>query len=278
MIDFFFADRNDALKRAEDLDNRVVSDARKEGGDSYARIVSAAVRQAYGGLELVGTPENPWLMIKEISSDGNCQTVDVIYPHIPIQLYFNPKLIRYLLEPLLDNQEKGFFPHNYSMHDINTRYPRCVGHTEGKEVETMEVEESVNMVIIMYAYVRATNDTDWALKHYNIAKLWTQYLVDKGLITNTAFTTDDFLGRVKNSTNLSIKAIIGIGAMSQLAEVVGNQNDKTHYRQIAERYIKEWIRMGEDPSHRHMKASYTTTQTPGSCSITFMLPNCSTPN
>ena len=48
MVSFFFGDKDDDLKRAQDLDNTVLANARKEGG-SYARVVSAAVRQAYGG-------------------------------------------------------------------------------------------------------------------------------------------------------------------------------------------------------------------------------------
>jgi hypothetical protein len=45
MINFVFGDREDALKRAEALDNKVLGDARKVGGDSYAKVVSAALRQ-----------------------------------------------------------------------------------------------------------------------------------------------------------------------------------------------------------------------------------------
>ncbi|CAG2168579.1 unnamed protein product [Oppiella nova] len=209
---------------------------------------------------MVGTAAKPWMMLKEISSNGNCQTVDVIYPHFPVQLYLNPTLLRLLMEPLLDNQERGFFPKKYCIHDLGTHYPRCIGHTDGKQ-EDMEVEESANMVIMMSAYVRATNDKQFAQKHYNIAEQWTQYLVDNGLITGDALTTDDFLGTIKNSTNLSLKAIIGIGAMAQLAEVVGNHDDQQKYRQIAEKYVTEWIRMGEDPSNKHMKLSYNDNNT-----------------
>ena len=130
---------------------------------------------------MVGTPENPWLMVKELSTDGNCQTVDVLYPHFSVQLYLSPKNLKYLLEPLLDNQEKGHFPRKYCMHDLGKHYPRCIGHTDGKE-ETMEVEESANMVVMMAAYVNATGDKDFAAKHYPIAKQCTQYCVDHGLI------------------------------------------------------------------------------------------------
>jgi len=132
----------------------------------------------------VGTAAKPWIMVKEISSDGNCQTVDVIFPHFPVQLYLNPTLLKYLLDPLLDNQERGLFPFKYCMHDLGYNYPRCIGHKDGKQ-EDMEVEESANMVIMMASYVRASNDSQFAAQHYNISKQWTQYLVDHGLITGT---------------------------------------------------------------------------------------------
>ena len=45
LIDFFWNDREEALKRALSLDSKVLTDARKVGGDSYAKIVSAALRQ-----------------------------------------------------------------------------------------------------------------------------------------------------------------------------------------------------------------------------------------
>ena len=76
-----------------------------------------------------------------------------------------------------------------------------------------------------------------------------------------ALTTDDFLGKIKNSTNLSAKAIIGIGAMAQLADAAGNKVDQLYYREIAEKYIQGWIHLGEDPSNKHLKLSYNTANT-----------------
>ena len=45
MVQFVYEDREGALKRANDLDAKVESDARKIGGDSYVKVVSAALRQ-----------------------------------------------------------------------------------------------------------------------------------------------------------------------------------------------------------------------------------------
>ena len=45
LISFVYDDREAALKRAESLDAKVLGDARKIGGESYAKVVSAALRQ-----------------------------------------------------------------------------------------------------------------------------------------------------------------------------------------------------------------------------------------
>ena len=45
MVSFVYDEREDALKRAEALDAKVLGDARKIGGESYAKVVSAALRQ-----------------------------------------------------------------------------------------------------------------------------------------------------------------------------------------------------------------------------------------
>jgi hypothetical protein len=66
----------------------------------------------------VGNLTNQYLFIKELSSDGNIQTVDVIYPFFPILLYLEPSLVKLMLDPLFENQESGQFPQNYSMHDL----------------------------------------------------------------------------------------------------------------------------------------------------------------
>ena len=53
MITFFFNEREEALKRAEALDNKVVGDARRAGGESYVKVVSAALRQVFNVVFLI---------------------------------------------------------------------------------------------------------------------------------------------------------------------------------------------------------------------------------
>ena len=43
-------------------------------------------------------------------------------------------------------------------------------------------------------------------------------------------STDDFAGWLALQTNLALKGIIGIKAMSEIAEVVGNAEDVKYYK------------------------------------------------
>lgn len=83
--------------------------------DRYSWITSLCTIQAIGGTQLVVNAEDPdgppHLWIKEISSDGNMQTSDVLFPAFPFFLYANPKMAVALLEPLLVHQEGGLYPH-----------------------------------------------------------------------------------------------------------------------------------------------------------------------
>lgn len=57
--------------------------------------------------------------MKEISSDGDVSTVDVIYPASPLILYLNPELLYILTLPLMEyvNNDTGKYgkynPYNY---------------------------------------------------------------------------------------------------------------------------------------------------------------------
>jgi len=56
MLAFFHADRPAAQQRADRLDARVTSAAQNAGGSAYAGLCAIALRQAYGGTELVAGP------------------------------------------------------------------------------------------------------------------------------------------------------------------------------------------------------------------------------
>jgi hypothetical protein len=135
-------------------------DAYKSGSDNYVDIVALSARQVMGATTFSGTPENPLLFLKEISSNGNTQTVDVIFPAFPFFLYTNPKWGAYLLEPLLEHQRAGLYPNKYSMHDLGAHFPNLTGHADGAD-EYMPVEECGDMLIMALALVNSfTYDSD----------------------------------------------------------------------------------------------------------------------
>ncbi|PBP15938.1 hypothetical protein BUE80_DR013284 [Diplocarpon rosae] len=254
MVEFFYKDWPTSTGS---LDHKIAIDSLAAGGQDYLTITALSVRQAFASVQLTGTPSKPYLFLKEISSDGNIQTVDVIFPAMPIFLYTNPVLVKLLLDPLFENQEAGRFPQKYSLHDLGANYPRAIGHPSG-DGEPMPLEECGNMLILVLSYAQRANDNTYLASHYSILKQWTAYLVDESLIPANQLSTDDFQGQLANQTNLALKGIIAIEAMSVIAQKTGHVADQKLYSGIALDYIARW-----------QKLAVVTTATPPHTSLAY---------
>jgi hypothetical protein len=262
MVAFFY---DDWVNEVGAIDHRFAVDSLAAGGQDYLTITSLSARQAFGAVQLCGTTAKPYLFLKEISSDGNIQTVDVIFPAIPIFIYSNPILIKYMLDPLFENQEAGLFPQKYAMHDLGANYPRAIGHEDGGG-EAMQVEESGNMIIMTLAYAQRASDTAYLTQHYTILKQWANFLVTDSLIPANQLSTDDFQGTLANQTNLALKGIIGIQAMAVIAELTGNTGDAANFQSTAQSYIQQWQELGIAPAGTipaHTTLAYGKTSTHG---------------
>jgi hypothetical protein len=270
-----YDDYPNALSRAQALDQRIVKDALAANGEHYAALCTLALRQAFAGTELVASPSgDPWLYLKEISSDGNVSTVDVVYPASPVFLYTNPIFLKYLLDPLLTYAESGLWPEQFSMHDLGSNYPVGNGHNNGGG-ENMPVEESANMLLMMAAYAQRANPTDgaaFATAHYTIAKQWTGFLTaldSNNLATGldpqgaNVYTTDDFCESQPDIANLSLKAVLGVGAMGVLAQIAGNTADATSYTSQAKALMAQWVTLATDPNAPHTMFAYNQSGTWG---------------
>ncbi|KAJ4302258.1 hypothetical protein N0V88_002395 [Collariella sp. IMI 366227] len=290
-------------------------DAHTSGSQQYADIASLSARQVLGATQFAGTPSNPLLFLKEISSDGNTQTVDVIFPAFPFFLYTNPRWLGYLLEPLLEHQRAGLYPNDYSMHDLGSSFPNATGHPDGRD-EYMPVEECGNMLIMALAMANALrfelfepagfrlaghgegkewgvqklvlgtleeweyesnqygfdlwkggegemHDTgehqaeQWLGRSEKLWRQWTGYLVRESLVPHNQLSTDDFAGWLANQTNLALKGIIGIRAMSEISEILGQEEYAREYREIADEYVKKWEGYGVARDGTHAKLAYT---------------------
>jgi hypothetical protein len=259
MLGFFHADLPGAQRRADSLDAQITSDARSAGGTPYAGLCAIALRQAYGGTELVAGPGgSAWAFLKEISSDGNVSTVDVVYPAFPAWIYADPGYLGLLLEPLLAYAETGGWPETFAEHDLGSAYPVASGHNNGQE-EDMPVEESGNMLIMTAAYLRQSapaTASAFAAAHYAILKQWADYLVANLPDPGFQNQTDDFAGPIAHSVNLAIKGIVAVAAMSQIATAAGHAADAASYRSQASQFMAYWTGHAQDPGGQHLDLTY----------------------
>ncbi|KAI1481220.1 glutaminase GtaA [Daldinia eschscholtzii] len=241
-LTFFYNDYDEVSELSTDLDNKVASDSLAAAGQNYLTLTSLSVRQTFGALQFTGTDSDPLVFLKEISSNSDIQTVDVIFPAIPLILYTNPSLLDYLLKPLFLNQENGHYPNTNAIHDLGT-FPVARGYPKGDD-ELMPLEECGNMIIMVLAYAQRTDDNDYLAQHYPILKQWAGYLVDEALIPADQISTDDFAGSLANQTNLGLKGIIGLRAMAEISERTGNDDDAKSFGDIATSYIEQWQGFG----------------------------------
>ncbi|KAI9740519.1 MAG: hypothetical protein M1834_005100 [Cirrosporium novae-zelandiae] len=228
--------------------------------EAYYSIVALAARQIMGAWVLAISPDvachnvtvdssQPLMFQKEISSNGNVNTVDVIYPALPFLVWANPKLLKYLLDPLLQNQESGTYPKGSAVHDLGAHFPNATGHPDGDD-EAMPVEASGDMILMAYAYYKYSGDEGFLRQHFKKLDQWSQYLVKYSEIPKNQLSTDDFAGSLSNQTNLAIKGIIALEAMSLIAHIAGSSSTttKTLY-DTALSYYNTWKTFVLDPYH-----------------------------
>ena len=204
------------------------------------------------------------MFMKEISSNGNTQTIDVVFPMHPIILFFNPSLMKLLMDPMYENQESGHYPNKWSIHDLGKHFPNATGHPDGQD-ESMPVEECGNMLIMTLVYAQKTGDIEYLKQHLPILTQWTQFLVNDSLIPASQLSTDDFAGTLQNQTNLALKGIIGIRAMGEISHLVGDDSEAQRYNAIAADYIEKWQEYGiaRDAQPPHTTLNYGANESHG---------------
>ncbi|CAM0136248.1 unnamed protein product [Umbelopsis sp. WA50703] len=260
MINFFYGDLSTAQSRANALDTKVLTDAYNNGGQAHADILAFSLRQAYGGTELSGSTSDPYAFLKEISSDGNVNTVDVMFPASPLYYYLQPVYLTYLLKPIFYQVENGYWSKAYAEHDAGSSYPVASGHADGNE-EDMPVEESSDMIFMVANYVfnpaTASSDaTAYANLHYSTLSKWATYLYENCLQPTNQLTTDDFIGTTTLNSGLALKGILAMGTFAKIAKLVGNTNDTTVYTTASEAYITEWVDLSQTANKTHLMLEY----------------------
>jgi len=311
LLHFHYTDLANARRLADNYSAQLALDAYESGADDYVDIVALSARQVLGATTFSGTRDQPILFLKEISSNGNFQTIDVIFPSFPFFLYTSPRWLAYLLEPLIEHMLSGRYPNKYAMHDLGSHFPNATGHPDGQD-EYMPVEECGNILIMGLALVNSLRYSDdqlswsrwaaegepsperhgeapgifplgrlqlrdgidyqdpkwggpqkgaqqaqqWVARSYRLWKQWTTYLVEFSLEPRNQLSTDDFAGWLALQTNLALKGIIGIKAMSKLTQVAGFADEASSYLATAHEYISKWEEFGMSRDNTHAKVAY----------------------
>lgn len=231
-------------RECEAYDAMLMKDAEQAGGAKYAEICALSFRQAIAAHKLtVDIDGTPLFFSKENFSNGCIATVDVTYPSAPLFLLTAPALLKGMLIPILDYAETYRWKFPFAPHDLGT-YPLANGQVYGGGERTidnqMPVEECGNMLLLAGALVAFHHDLEFAARYRKTLKLWADYLLDKGYDPENQLCTDDFAGHLAHNTNLSLKAILALGAFAMIEDKLGEPEEARKYRSAAENAAARW--------------------------------------
>jgi Domain of unknown function (DUF5127)/Domain of unknown function (DUF4965)/Domain of unknown function (DUF1793)/Domain of unknown function (DUF4964) len=262
MADFFLADAGAARGRAATLDAKIETAATKAAGTGYSAICALASRQCYGGVELaIGPQGQPWLMGKEISSDGDVNTTDIFSQAYLMWLWLDPEIIPLEMEPILDWcaspgwQDASLWKNipswkdgknRYCVHDLGV-YPVAPGRAPG-DGEQMPIDESAAMLIMAASYALKAGQATakpFLEKWQVLWTQWAEYLLTQVPAPAKQLTTDDWVPAAyrypEGGVNLGIKAIIGLAAAGQIAASLGDTANAAKWSKAAADNVQPWV-------------------------------------
>ena len=259
-VSYCTENRAELLKRVKAQNELILKDS-KEFGEDYQKILSAAARQVLAAHKLVRNSKGELLyMSKECHSNGCINTVDVSYPALPMYLLYAPELVKAMCTGIFTFANMPLWKADYAPHDIG-RYPWADGqvyalapahHFPNHRISyrrvykkksmnifmpqfQMPVEECGNMLVMAYSYYKVTGDKEFLKENFALLSKWADFLKMKGIDLDNQLCTDDFAGHLAHNCNLSLKAIVALGAYAQLF-------DAPKYAEIAKEMADRWVK------------------------------------
>ncbi|KAH9000742.1 hypothetical protein EDB86DRAFT_3075192 [Lactarius hatsudake] len=255
----FLGDFANASSRARKLDQKILQGAAPVS-DLLGDLVSLATAQVYGSTHLtIGTDadgnyneSDVMMFMKNIGGlkTNRVNAVETLYSAFPAFMYIDPPLGGLLLEPLFQLQASPDYIIPYAAADLGSSYPNVTisnsNHNQG-------VEQSGNMLIMTYAHARATGDGSLISRYYSLLTSWADYLSNSTLVIHDQSSADGLT--TNNQTNLAIKGIIAIKAMSKMSSVIKQTADADKYSNIAGKLYGQWKSLALDID-QHLLAAY----------------------
>ncbi|KAB8360622.1 hypothetical protein FH972_024360 [Carpinus fangiana] len=250
----FLGDYASALAESQTLDS-VVRARGSSISSKYGDILEATVRQVFAAMVLT-IPQatldtsNPWAFQKEISTGGKVNTIDVIYPTMPILYVLAPQYIKLLLKPVLAVLATGKWLQPWMIHDISNAYPNVTGHGSGfgaDAEEHMPITASAMFLTLTHAYQQATKDRTWpSPSDITLLQKYANYLIDTGIYFSPQLDTTDAIPASGNQTNLALHSVIGLSAFGK---VTGNATYTQTAQKFATQLYTSGVALSKNRSH-----------------------------
>jgi len=242
------------LREVEEFEKREFEFLKAIGGEEYALVTQMTFRQTLSALKIA---ENEMVFLKEVSTNGDMNTVDVIYPASTMLLHHSPRLLLHVLLPVLvfaNNETSTDYLNPFSPHEIGV-YPIADHNTE--EQEPMPMENTGNMFLMLLGILqRDQGAIEVVKKFYPLLKGWAKYLDQTLPFPSNQLCTDDFKGKLANNTNLAAKGIVALEAFSRICSHFGD-DDCESYSKRAVKHAQTWKTFAiEEEPQRHSKLAY----------------------
>ncbi|CCM02781.1 uncharacterized protein FIBRA_04889 [Fibroporia radiculosa] len=262
----FLSDYSDALARSESFDSQLIQNASSISTE-YSQVVALSTRQVFGAIDITvsnGTDgslnaSDVMIFMRNMGINQRVNPVEILYASFPAFLYINASFGKPLLAPLLEYQGSPKTALPYAMSDLGTSYPIASGEQASDTESSQGVEQCGNMLIMTLAHARFTGDGSLVSQHYDLLRSWATYLVENSETPTNQVDADS--QSAANMTNLAIKGIIGIQAMAEMSEAIGNASDFRLFSSAAATYINAWqsLAVSSRSGSQHIKFTYQDT-------------------